>query len=209
VSAGLAKIKAQSDEILQLALEIMRADDGKVYLMDMLATGAVKRHVSTAAGLTQLIRSRNMLAARAVLRLQLDTAIRFSAAWMTDSPNAFAKRVLDGERIDRIKDSNGAPLRDAHLVSAHKAAFPWLPEVYARLSGYVHLSDSHIFAPITSTGNHAYETLIGETNDHYPESSWTELTDCFFDISMLLFLRLMNWKDLKNMRLKTTPPAGS
>jgi len=204
---GLAEMQGQSDAILQLALTIMKAGGGNLYLMDMLANGAVKRHVSTATAIEQLITARNMLAARALLRLQIDTALRFSAAWMTDSLDTFAKRVLDGERIDQIKDRDGKYMRDAYLVETHKKAYPWLPEGYDRLSGYVHFSGSHIFAPFTSTGTGAFEVTIGKSDDHYPESSWTEIIGCFLEISGLLIIRLRQWKTMKEAPRAEAPPA--
>ena len=80
--------------------------------------------------------------------MQIDTALRFSALSLVDDPEAFADAVLGDERIDRLTDRNGERLRDAYLVERLVGVAPWLPEVYACTSAYIHLSGQHIFSAI-------------------------------------------------------------
>lgn len=213
VRAGLEEIRLQADELQLALLEMMKADDGNLFPMDLLVIGAGKRHASMAAAVSQLVEAWNMVAVRALLRMQIDTALRLSVAWVMESPNDFAKRVLGGERIDRMKDPEGKPLTDARLVERHTKAFPWLPVVYERLSGYVHFSDSHIFAPMKVTGDHAYETTVGPADLEFPESSWLEITGCFLEVSTAILVRVRLWTEWKNARAlaikSESPPPES
>ena len=52
---------------------------------------------------------------------------------------------------------------------------PWLPEVYANLSVYVHLSRAHILGLMLSVQGHAASWGISATGEHMPESSWIEV----------------------------------
>jgi hypothetical protein len=209
VRQGLERIRNQSNQAIQAALEMMRADKGALFPVDLLALGAVKRHVSTAAAFCTLIEEWNIVSARALLRLQIDTALRFSATWLVDNPHGFAGRVLAGERINRLEDSKGDRLTDQHLVEVRKAELPWLPEVYERLCGYVHLSASHIFASmersqtVTDGGEvvgYQVDMAIGPRDDKMPESSWMEIIRCFLETSEFLLRYLRGWTETKTQR---------
>lgn len=57
------------------------------------------------------------MCARALLRMRIDTAIRFSALRLVDNPNSFAKEVFSGKRIDKLKGRDGKQMKDARLVA--------------------------------------------------------------------------------------------
>ena len=88
-----------------------------MYMMDFFAIGAIKRNVGTARAFRAMIESWNLVCARALLRMHIDTALRFSAAWLVQDPHSFASQLLGHERIDRMRDSNGRRMTDAYLVS--------------------------------------------------------------------------------------------
>ncbi len=124
-------------------------DQGKVYPLDTLAIGAIKRCVSQTSAFKLLVEAGNLMCARALLRLQIGNGLRFYAAFLVDEPHQFAVVVLQGKRIDKIKDSNGIHLRDSYLVEKLKPDYPWLEEVYKITSGYIHLSDRAMFRPVS------------------------------------------------------------
>src|SRR6266702_2099317 len=131
--------------MLKLGMSVFGSAGAPMFPFDLLSFGAVKRNIGTARAFQMMIESWNMVCARSLLRIHIDTSLRFSAAWLVDEPHEFAMRVLKGERIDKMKDKDGRRLTDAHLVSVHAAEHPWLLDVYKSLSGYVHFSGSHIY----------------------------------------------------------------
>ena len=145
-----------------------------------------------------------MVIARGLLRVHIDTSLRFSAAWHVSDPHAFASRVLKGERIDKIKNRTGARLTDAHLVQLHKEQHPWLPAVYEHLSGYVHFSGAHISAAIHLVGedDRTVEFLVSDTDLKFPESSWTEALECFREATSILETSLQDWGATKKLSKK-------
>lgn len=159
-----------------------------MFPLDLMAFGALKRNISTAAAFRMMIESWNMVCARALLRMHLDTSLRFSAAWLVEKPHEFASNVLKGERIDKIRDKDGKRLSDAYLVEVRSAQYPWLPAVYRALSGYVHFSGSHIYDSVANIGadDGTINFEIYETDLKFPEFSWIEVLQCFREATGML-----------------------
>ena len=187
--------------MLNLGIEMTGGMDAPMFPLDFMTFGAVKRNLSLTAAMRSMVESWNMICSRSLLRLHIDTSLRYSAAWMVEKPHDFATQVLGGERIDRMKDREGKRLTDAHLVAVRSADYPWLPDVYERLSGYVHFSGSHIFDSIASL-NKESRTVHFEITDSdlkFPEASWVEVLDCFRDATGMLAKYLHGYRVTKKM----------
>lgn len=147
-----------------------------------------------------MVEARNMVCARTLLRTHIDTSLRFSAAWLVEKPHEFATEVLSGERIDRKKGRDGKKLTDVHLVATHASEHPWLPAVYANLSGYVHFSSSHIIDSISTLEDHGRIQFAVTTEDlNFPEASWMEVLECFREATAIFAKYLHGYRVTKNM----------
>ncbi len=188
VIALLAALQDDRNAMLKLGIAMTGGKDTSAFPLDLMAFGAVKRNLSLTSAMSSMVESWNMVCSRALLRLHIDTALRFSAAWMVDQPHDLASQVLKGERIDKMKDREGNRLQDAYLVKVRSADYPWLPTVYETLSGYVHFSGSHIFDSIASVNDEdrSVSFEITETDLNFPESSWVEILECFRDATEML-----------------------
>jgi hypothetical protein len=100
-----------------------------------------------------MIEARNFICAASILRLQLDTALRFAAAWLAPDPHRIAHEVLKGTSIRTQKDRSGHLMTDAYLVSVLAKEDPWITNVYKQTSGYIHLSEKHIFNSVIKVGD--------------------------------------------------------
>jgi hypothetical protein len=180
---------------LKLGKAMMEAYDGAIYPVDLLATGMLKRSISTISGFKTLVKSSNMVCARTILRTQLDSALRFYAVFIVENPHDFSHKVLGGEQINRMKDAKGKQLRDAYLVKKLSKEYPWLSTVYHNLSGYVHFSNSHIFSSVENVGHsdNSIQFAIKDTDTKYPEFSWLEVIDCFNETTDIFINYLMGW----------------
>jgi hypothetical protein len=174
--------------MLKLGMSVFGFAGSPMFPLDLMAFGAVKRSISTASAFRMMIESWNMVCARSLLRIHIDTSLRFSAAWLVEEPHDFATRVLKGDRIDKMKDKAGEPLSDRHLVEVHTPEFPWLPAVYKNLSGYVHFSGSHIYDSIANVADQdrTVSFEIGDADLKFPEFSWIEVLDCFREVTEML-----------------------
>lgn len=197
---ALAKLKETEETVWDIAKEMFDADDGNMFPVDLLAIGGMKRTASNTEGFLTLITSKNMPAARSLLRIQLDTFIRFYSIWLVDNPHEFAQDVIGGNHIRRIKDRNGNKMTDFYLVKELSNDYPWLPKVYDKLCGFVHFSEQHLFNSVQSVNDekNTVTFAIGKQDEQYPESSWIEIVDCFTNSVYIFFYYLNSWIATKN-----------
>lgn len=161
--------------------------DSRIFPLDLLASDAVKRGVSAAAAIKVLVESWNMVSARSLLRAHLDTALRFSAAWLVENPHEFATLAISGQPINKLKDREGKALTDMRLVEIRSRDWPRLPEIYENLSGYVHFSTTHLRdAGEFADDEGCVNLLISEADTDFPQSSWLEVIDCFREGTAML-----------------------
>lgn len=116
IKNALGELDGDRKHLLDLALEMMQADDGGVWQLDLLAHGALNRAVALMTGFKAMIEARNLICAGALLRLQLDTAARFAASFIVPNPHAFAREVFEGKQINRMHDRDGNQMTDRRLI---------------------------------------------------------------------------------------------
>lgn len=204
VKAALAIFEKSEQAALQAWASMLQTPE--MFSLDLLANGAVKRFVSVSSGLRAMIETKNMGCARGLLRMHIDTALRFSAAWHVDKPHDFAHEILRGTHVRSLKDSQGEKLTDRRLVEMFSAAHPWLPNVYDSLSGYVHLSGSHISSAIVALSeDRTFSMRISATDDQLPDSSWLEIINCYEEVSELFTRHLAGYALTKAQK---KPPTG-
>lgn len=141
----------------EVSERLLRVDDGNLWSLDLLVLSAMNRSVNLISAFTSQIEDENFIAAAPLLRLQLDNAIRISAAWLVDNPHEFAEQVIEGKYVSRIKDRNGKKMYDRYLVDKLSERHPWVEDVYEHTSGYVHLSDKHFYNAVVSDGKQVEE----------------------------------------------------
>lgn len=187
-------LSAWLDDFPRRAMPIVGGEGSPMYVLDFIFLGAVKRSLSLGAGLLALIEAKNIVCARAVLRMHLDTITRLSAYSYVSDLEQMAKEILGGKALKKFKSTDGKPLNDGYLVDRLADRFPWVRKVYDFMSGYVHFSERQFFDAIHSLGSNEERTVrlsIGRTDDKYPEFSWEELPACFNHLNLILeeFLR--------------------
>jgi len=182
-------LSARLDDFPRKAMPIVGGEGSQIYILDFIFLGAVKRSLSLAAGLLALIEAKNIVCARAVLRMHLDTITRLSAYSYVSNPEKMAREILSGKALKKFKSTDGKPLNDGYLVDRLSEQFPWVRKVYDFTSGYVHFSERQFFDAIHSLGSNEERTMrlsIGRTDDKYPEFSWEELPACFNHLNLIL-----------------------
>src|SRR5271157_384961 len=142
VSEAVQNLRASKKAQLDIGKHMLR---DVFFPLDLLAVATLNRSLCLIAGFCTLIESKNIVAAAPLLRMQLDNCLRFSAAWLVEEPHEFAKRVVEGIPISSLKDRRGHCMTDKYLKDTLAAEYPWLKPTYERSSGYVHLSEKHIF----------------------------------------------------------------
>ncbi|QND63512.1 hypothetical protein HB777_06055 [Mesorhizobium loti] len=178
----LLKIEQIEDEILRRASRLMQ-EGGNIYVSDLFVLGAVKRVLALASGFRTLMAERNFTCCAGLLRMQIDTAARVNALKFVDSMDALCQAVLSGKRFDKQKDRDGQFLRDNALISKLAADFPWVGDVYKETSGFVHLSERHMFTSMVNSDDTSrkIQFFIGAKEPERPDEAYFEILDCFFE----------------------------
>lgn len=199
VNRLLAGLDADREALLDYYKAGHAETGGNLYAMDLFVLGAVKRTLSLTAAMKVMIQTWNLLASRTLLRTHIDTALRFSAAWLVDDPQDFALKVLAGERIDLMKHGNKL-MSDSYLTTTQAEEYPWLPEVYKRLSGYIHFSGDHISSTLFNIrDNGKFSFRLSESDLGFPDESWVEVLECFRETTGMLLFRMAGYSKTKKM----------
>lgn len=199
VQSLLAKIEYIQTAQTILAKRMLEACEGAYFGVDLLAVAALNRSLAHCAGIKSLIESRNIMCSGVVLRLQLDTLLRFFAATLVENPQKFAVAVLEGEPINKIKSRDGKLLQDAYLAQRLGEEYPWIPRVYKETSGYVHFSDKHMFAALlhdAKTGGILIK--ISPTDEETPQELYLEMLEAFLATTDILARYVEEWIGAKS-----------
>ena len=112
---------------------------------------AVKRTLSLVRGYRTLMESGNYYAALPLIRLVLDSGLRFASLWFVGDRRAFFEHINNGGEIRSYKDDRDKKLTDAQLLNRISEFWPSSNEdptpvktLYKELCSFIHLNDRHI-----------------------------------------------------------------
>ena len=195
VEAALAEVEADEKRLLKIAADMLEAYDRSLYEFDLLASAALNRSVALSSGFCIMIREKNLICAGALVRLQLDTALRLFAGFIADQPHEFAMEVFKGNRIDRMKDKSGTRMTDRHLVTQLANEYPWIEEVYERASNYVHLSGTHIKSALSMEDGDSGKIgiKVSSLDRTLPEATYLEAIGAFRECTKIVARYVYGW----------------
>ena len=177
------------------AKEILTAFNGLMYPVDILAMAVLNRSIDLLQGFCLLMKEENYLAAAPLVRLQLDNLLRFQAVWLVSDPHDFVMKVMNGTPVKNLKDRQENKMHDSFLVKELSKKKPWAQGVYEATSGFVHLSEKHIFGlfekPIESGGK--FEISIGRSGKKVPIQMKIEAVLAFREITNEILIFVDDW----------------
>lgn len=176
----LANIEQMEDGIRKYFAQAMIADP-TIYIVDLVIIGALKRTLALADGFRGHIRERNFTCAGALLRLQLDTALRLYGGSLYGKPSAYADAIFRGKRIDKLKDRRGQRMTDSYLAEQMSRNYPWVKKMYVELCDFIHFSNRPFFAAVEKLGDKdgLFNFVIGAKDPPRPDSDYFEIVDAF------------------------------
>ncbi|WHO22643.1 hypothetical protein G6L90_06690 [Agrobacterium tumefaciens] len=179
-----------------------------LYHADMFVMGAVKRILAVSAGFRALMLSRNFISSAGLVRMQIDTAARLYGLRLVAVPEAFCEAVMSGKRYDKQKDHAGNLMRDAHLIKKLAEKHSWVSEVYTQTSGFVHLSDRHLWSSASQVDEteHTFHFNIAATDTDRPDEDFFEILECFFEATKIAGVEVLAYLQYRNRAAPT--PVG-
>lgn len=195
----LEQLKQCRERHFKLGSAVMQADGGAIYPFDLLVLATLNRSLCLLKGFVSLIEDRNFVAAAPLIRLQLDNCLRLSAGTLVNNPHEFAMKVLEGVPIRKQRDRSNQLMTDQHLVETLTRQFSWVKEIYDNTSGYVHLSEKHIFNAMQASGEDYVLTLkITDRDEFIPNALYVEAIEAFKATTDILFGYVYGWAYTKD-----------
>ena len=193
---GLRETPRRHYEVAEYASGLQ---SGAHYPMDFLVVAVLNRSLALTRGFCDLIESRNFLAAAPLIRLQLDSCLRFWAALSVPNPNDVADEILKGTPVSHLKDRDGKKMNDGYLKKRLAEKYPWVSEVYEHTSGFIHLSEKHIFNALRVENREERTVLlkVGEEDAFVPEWAYLQAIRGFKEITLLLLGLVRAWGEIK------------
>jgi hypothetical protein len=112
---------------------------------DMFILGIINRSMSLLFGFTALVRSCNYYSAHHLVRLHLDSFLRFSVIWLVDNAQPITKQIFEGKQLNQIEYALKKCYTDKYLSTQLSKDYPWVKNTYRDTSAFIHLSSSHVF----------------------------------------------------------------
>lgn len=138
----LKEIRAQCIEVQKCVLE-----SNNIYKVDLLVMAVINRSMSNIDGFCVMLNQGNFMVAVSIIRLQLDTLLRFFSFHLLQDPEGLAQKAINGKRLDQIIDSSQKTMSDNYLINMFIEKNPeatWVKSVYKETCGFIHLSSKHI-----------------------------------------------------------------
>ncbi|MBY0544097.1 MAG: hypothetical protein K2Q14_00940 [Gammaproteobacteria bacterium] len=202
----LTKLFSLKKECLEVCNKNFKACDGKFFYIDFLSMAVLNRAISNIEGYSTMIQKDNYYLLNSILRLQLDTMLRFFSLNISNNPFDTAKKILSGERLDKIKDKDNKKMLDKYLCESFEKYenVNWVKRVYDATSGFIHLSKKHILCCFTDKreldDNGFLHTgiVIGERSGiNIPEEIKIESTECMICVTEILLKYVKKWNSYK------------
>jgi hypothetical protein len=175
-------------------IQAMNVSEGFT-ILDMFIWVVLKRSISLAYGFTTLIRASNLICAAPLVRLQIDNLLRYHAAFLVNNQEEFVVEFFSGTPIRKMRDRNGNLMRDVYLQQEVSKRFSWLEDVYQRTSGYVHLSEQHMFNTIRASGKGegAIEGYIGPDDKLVSDEVYEDAVETMILVTHSLLTDVADW----------------
>jgi hypothetical protein len=174
----------------------------ELFPCDVLAYSVLERSLHLIKSYRAVVSGGGYSSAIGILRMQLDNILRFHGVALSKNPHQVASDMMQGTPLSKIKDRNGAAMRDARLVELFEKRNPWVRSVYKLASGYIHLSQEHMLhflsrCPIKPDGTRDFS--IGDEEDHIPIEHKVALNDGFIIVSRGVPQIISQWAEVRNI----------
>jgi len=212
LNSELINLNDTSQVLYQMGKPMLETNG--LFLFDLYCSGILNRTLNLTKGFIDQIQSQNFLSAAPLVRLNLDTLLRLYGAFRFE-PNIdlFAKQVMEGKAINKIKDRTGNLMKDTYLVGllTKENGFNWVEKIYNTGNQYVHLTHQHIFATIKleELKERKIEGLIAWGDSFIPEFEKIWATRAMIQINLGIQKQLQKWIDHKQSLVDIDLQLGS
>ncbi|NKK70027.1 hypothetical protein GFM13_06405 [Rhizobium leguminosarum bv. viciae] len=180
LASRLARIEAVALEIERLPDETYAPQGSFLAPVEWFSLAAVTKSTSNAHAFELMVASRNTIAAAAIVRMQIEAAMRLFGLTLVDDADAAGTRLMNGEKYSSLRMRNGGPrLVDKTLHQELSKRYSWVTDAYESTSAYVHLEEVNISSKLTYLEPGGFFNLAG-IDKVRPEEAYFHLVDTFY-----------------------------
>lgn len=192
VVVHLGTLKAAVLEEAHLLFQDLR---GMVKPCDAMALSVCHRAMVLHDGCVPLFEQKNLLAGAALLRMQIDSFLRFTAVYQSSDPHALAQLWLSGKELRDIKGDDGRKMTDRHLLELH--GNPETVVMYEWACSHIHLSDTHFLhvlaaSPVQANGTRHFH--IGSEVNYVNDATILQLAQAQREAGAMVWHAVKGWR---------------
>ncbi len=162
---------------------------------DFFVLGALKRILANSHAFRLLIEAKIFPCAAAILRMQLDTAMRLNGLTLAEDMHKCVTAVLNGEHFRQQRASSGDKMTDKFLHEKLAKQHAWVSSVYEETSDLVHLSGKQFYQSIAELNDcdGTFSLQVSSTDKTMDEQAYYEVVDAFLDATKLAGLLVLGY----------------
>jgi hypothetical protein len=196
----LQQLADLADSHGEAAASLFDACGGELFPGDALAIAILDRSLNLLKSFHLLLENGGYMAGAALLRMQLDSVLRFNGVAVGGDPHGMANSIFNGMPLRSLKDRHGKKLIDAYLLQLFSERNPWANRVYNLASSYIHLSDQHLFhfmqrSQVDESGNRNF--TLGDDDEQISEDHKIELINAFVAITKGVVVAVDQWRSIR------------
>lgn len=198
LTARLARVRAMALEIHQLPDETYAPLGSALAPVEWFSLAAVVKSSSNAHAFEHLVESKNTIAASAIIRMQIETAMRLFGLSLVNDVEEAGALLMKGEKYSMLRMPDGRTrLVDKLLHQELSKLYAWVSSAYEDSSAFVHLDRVNISFKLTWLEKGGFYNLDG-IDRRRPDEEYYHLVDTFF-------LALRMTRDMLRDFLRTRP----
>jgi len=176
----LARVRAMALEIERLPDNTYAPLGSSLADVEWFSLAAVTKSTSNAHAFELMVTSKNTIAAAAIVRMQIETAMRLFGLTLVDDAESTGVQLMKGEKYSSLRMRNGGPkLVDKILHQELSKLYAWVTGAYELSSAYVHLDRVNISSKLAYLEPSVFFTLAG-IDTAKSEEAYFHLVDTLF-----------------------------
>jgi hypothetical protein len=180
LASRLARVATIAHEIQWLSDGIYKPMGCILVDVEWYSLAAIAKTTSNAHAFEAMIKLKNTIAATAIVRMQIEIAMRIHGLTLVDDVEDAGTKLMKGEKYSSLafKGSN-KKLTDTALHLELSKLYQWVTAAYESTCAAVHLDRMNIGHKLVSINDKVFYNLAGVDKD-FPDERYYHLVDTFF-----------------------------
>lgn len=182
-SSLLSILDGLKEEHFKVEEALLLQVDYQLFPAHILYLSVLSRSLEQLEGFLLLFRAKQYGNCIALLRMQMDSIMRFYGVMRAKDIHDTAERLCNGDRLANLKDESGEKMKDVYLHKLLDEMNPGFSQHYDYACGFIHFSQEHFLHLL----DRSWDQDLGKTSlrlgsdyGHVDESDENKLLLAFF-----------------------------